>query len=153
MNPLCCESVTDLLPDRLRDRLGEIERLAVDRHVERCSSCRAQKQLLQSILRARADVPAGLEARVQGAVAARAVPGRAARGDLAAAAAVVVALLTGGLVISQVGLLRDDQSVQDADLTADIQALRPDDPLLQGGPGFDRLSLEELSTLLAELDS
>lgn len=154
MNSLSCESITDLLPDRVRNNIGEIDRLRVDRHLERCATCRAQSELLGLVARSRPAVPAGLHERVAGAVAARLAPRRHARAGIAAAAGIVLALVTGGLLVMRVRSYdgAETPAAEDVTAPATIQAVRPDDPLLAGGPEFARLSVEELATLLAEMD-
>lgn len=154
MNTSSCESITDLLADRVRNNIGPIDRLRVDRHLERCASCQAQSELLAMIERTRPAVPAGLQARIAGAVAARPRPRRRARAGLAAAAGIVLALVTGGLLVMRVQSYGGGETPTGEDLTATatMQAVRPDDPLLAGGPQFARLSVDELATLLAEMD-
>lgn len=154
MNPLSCESVTDLLPHRMRNNIREIDRLRVDRHLERCASCRAQSELVGLVSQARPAVPAGLHERVASAAAARHAPRRHARAAAAAAAGIVLALMTGGLLVWRVQSYDrgETPAAEDLTATATIQAVRPDDALLAGGPEFARLSVEELATLLAEMD-
>lgn len=152
MNAMTCDTVTDFLPDRLAERLGEVDRSRVDQHLAACADCRAQRQLLAAVRAATVPLPGGLETRVRRAVAARPQPRRWVPAPMAVAASVVFALAAGGLFLSE-GLLPGRRApAADPDL-ATLPSASYDDPLLHGGPGLGQLSVDELERLLAELDS
>lgn len=155
MKPLSCEAVTDLLPDRVRGDgggIGEIDRRRLERHLARCAPCRAESELLGLIADARPAVPAGLHARVASAVAGWRAPKRRVPAGMAAAAGIVLALVTGGLLVIQVQSFEETAAAGTQASAATIQDVRPYDPLLSGGPQLARLSVDELATLLAEMD-
>ena len=152
MNGMSCDTITDLLPDRLVDRIGELERLAVDEHLRGCAECRAHRALLIAVRDSGAPVPAGLHERVVQAVAARPARRSWTPAHFAVAATIVFALLGGGVFLAGDG--GPDRPGADGDPgVATVPASSFDDPLLHGGPGLGRLSIDELQILLAELDS
>jgi predicted anti-sigma-YlaC factor YlaD len=152
MNVMTCEAVTDFLPDRLAERLGEVDRIRVDQHLAACADCRAQRDLLEVLRAAAVTVPAGLEMRVRRAVAARPQPRRWAPAHMAVAASVVFALAAGALFLSEGPRTGRRSSSSDPGI-ATLPTGSYDDPLLHGGPGLGQLSVDELERLLAELDS
>jgi anti-sigma factor RsiW len=156
MTMMQCETVRDLLPDHARAALAPAERQAVDAHIAACAGCAAEAALVALLARHPVVAPARLEARVLAAVRAP----RPARtvwqpGRLALAASLVGALLTGGLLLRQ-GVSGPTPAVQtslaeDAVRAGALTWLA--EPALSGGPALHDLSIDELETLLQELES
>ena len=150
-----CEAIRDLLADRVDGRLAERACVQVDDHLTSCVDCRAERDLLRTILDARPAVPLGLESRVRAAVQPRRARRRLGPARLAVAATVVFAALLAAVMLAPGGILDRNTPVDDADVAATTTGTRSpnSDPLLHGGPGLGTLSVDELEALLAELDS
>jgi predicted anti-sigma-YlaC factor YlaD len=153
MNTERCAAMSDQMPDWLNDRLNEVDRARVEEHVAQCPACRQEREVLRGVRRTRPAIPAALEARVVAAVRSRPARHRWVPGQLAAAASVVLAIATGGVLVLSSGPAASGDPVQQADPTASAHAGHIGDPLLHGGPGLSNLSVDELQALLAELDS
>jgi anti-sigma factor RsiW len=155
MKTMTCESVRDLLPELAAATLDTGSRAAVEVHLARCAECAAEQALVAAIRAAAPEPPAGLGARINLALDRPAtVPPRAtwAR-PVAIAATAAFALLTGGLLIRSQQRTTD---VADADVVAAVPVGWPAvqaAPMLRVAPTLHDLSMEELESLLAELDS
>lgn len=145
-----CESVRDRLPEFLHARLDEGDRRALRRHVAECEDCAAELHLLEAVQADRVTLPPELEARVlRAAGATRHRPRWGTPGRVAMAASVTLALVTAGVLQWRTSAGTDDA----------VEALAPppwpsaDEPLMRGGPALNQLSLDELESLLEELES
>ena len=150
MKSLDCDRVRELLADRDRDGVVPWGKAQVDAHLDACEACRADAEVVRMVRADAITLPAGLEERVVMAVRRPSPRRRWMPSHLALAASVVFALLAGGL------LLRDPDMTNDAppigDVAIDVGPVI-DQPLLQGAPSLADLSVDELESLLAELDS
>jgi anti-sigma factor RsiW len=149
---MTCETARDMLPELARGALDEAVAAVVERHLDACPPCESERALLMLIRASAAPPPAGLEARIARAVRdgssrSAKVPGR----QLAVAATAAFAVLTGGLLLQ--GVVGDD--VAPASGVAEVTLGWPvvQDPILRATPALDDLSVEELESLLAELES
>ena len=136
MNAMTCGTVTDFLPDRLAERLGEVDRIRIDQHLAGCADCRAQRDLLEAVRAAAVRVPAGLETRVRRAVAARPRPRRWSPAFVAVAASVVF-VLAGGLFLSE-GPLTGRRASDPAGLMATPSLLKAGSAAQNNIDGFGR---------------
>lgn len=166
MNGYDCETIRDEIPALLRGELLTHEVAALEQHLGGCAECRAEVDIVRLLQSTLAPVPAGLEARVLGAVRSgrlidNAPHGTRTAGDrfrsgpirlirsaparLAMAATVAAAVLGGSLMLGR------DGTELDVDLDS-VSWAAAEDPLLHGGSELHDLSVEELELLLEELD-
>jgi anti-sigma factor RsiW len=156
MDGMNCETVRDILPEHVRGELDGTANAAVEAHLAHCTACGTEAALVVLLARTRPVAPAGLEARIVGAVRTpkpRRVMWIPSRAAMAAAAAGV--LLTGGLLLRQAGepasAVPQVSLVEEAVLHGALTWMA--EPLLSGGPALHELSLDELEALLMELES
>lgn len=156
-----CERIVDRLPALAAGRLVGSALDDVRQHVATCAACAQELALIRALAAHEVPVPDGLEARVRTALrSAPSGPRWASPGRLAMAATVVFALVTAGLLNGRNGA---DPRVA-VDTPADVAAEEGEDlaappwpsvdePLMRGGPALYQLSVDELETLLKELES
>lgn len=151
MKPIDCEQVRDSLPDLLSDRLDATQSARLRGHINGCAECRAELSVASAVARTRLPVPAGLEARVAGALPAR-VSVRP-RWTAALAASVAVAVIGGSALLS---VIRQPTTVVDSGSPAGEPYvggfISVDDAFLTGASSLRDLSVKELEQLLSELD-
>jgi hypothetical protein len=146
-----CEAVRDLLPDLVADRLSGAQSALVHEHVASCQACADELDLVRSIRADAVVLPVQLEGRVLNALRSDRRPSWFTPGRAALAAPVAFALLTATML--------DFGGEAEPGETPDIEALAPppwpsaDEPLMRGGPALNQLSLDELESLLKELES
>lgn len=171
MGSMSCEMVRDTLPALVATTLPAEPRRRLEEHLADCAACRAELALVTAVRSDRAKVPPGLHARVVTAVQRRRSPRRWAPTHLAVAASVALLLLTGALVARvlqttppsirgatpapAVATANAAPAVygEDVPATSLIGWTSGGDPLLNGTPTLHELSVDELETLLAELES
>jgi predicted anti-sigma-YlaC factor YlaD len=148
MNHYDCDAIRDLLPALVRGELLPYDTASAEQHLDGCATCRAEAGIVRLLQESLAPVPAGLEARVIGAVRRRSsrrwTPVR-----LAMAATLAAAVLGGSVVFDRM------TSRDTAEVGSDPYVLSwaaAEDPLLHGGSELQQLSEEELEVLLIELD-
>jgi len=142
-----CETV-DRLPEFVADRLSGPEAGQVRAHLEQCADCRDEIAVIRALRADQVAYPAGLEERVRSAV--RAGPAQRWRmGRVAIAAGLVFTLATAGVVARQGA----GPSPEDPEALAPPPWPSADEPLMRGGPALNQLSLDELESLLEELES
>jgi anti-sigma factor RsiW len=149
-----CEFHADALIERAAGALDEARGEHLDAHLAECPDCAASLETIAALRAAPLEIPAGLEARIRGAVA----PQRRARArwrpwavPLAAAAALVVLWIG-------VGLPDGNGTLADASLAVfedyDPYGAWPADGLIIAGePLLSELSVAELERLLEEMGS
>lgn len=149
-----CGRVRDHLPELVRGGLAEADAAQVSTHVEACAECAAELRIVQALRAHEVAVPAALEDAVAGAVErGRRQPRRVSRGRLAMAATVGFALVTASLLDRPSGEPPEtDGAIAGDALTAPVWPA-VDEPLMRDGPALYQLSVEELETLLEELES
>ena len=94
-----CEQVREQLPDALAGTLRAEDAHTLFAHVAGCADCRAEAELLQVLRRHAPVTPAGLQARIVAATAARRTPWMLGRGRPALLAAALTGALLGGAVL------------------------------------------------------
>ncbi len=156
-----CVEILPLLPEWIRGDVGDEERRRVEAHVEGCSDCRAEAELLRVLRASRPEPPAELAARIKGGLReAGARPG-ASPGwipwewtafvpRLAAAAAVLV--LAASVVLLPGRDPGDDDLGVELALDQVPEVWLSDDGMVAGAPLLGDLSDEELATLLEEME-
>ena len=113
---MTCETARELLPELSAGGLDVGLESALERHLERCASCAAEKEVV-ALVRATA----------------------------------VFALLTGGLLLRDYA--GDDADVEPGLAEVTLGWPLVQDPILRAAPALHDLSVEELESLLAELES
>jgi anti-sigma factor RsiW len=155
MNETPCDRVADRLPELVRGTLDTAVAAAVRAHTAACGACAAELRVVERVYETvpALAVPAGLEAHVLGGIRARTAvrPGRASAGRMAMAAAVVLALVTAGVLMRGGG--PGTPAVELGDLSDARIWSALDEPLTRAAPSLQDLSVEELERLLEELDS
>lgn len=146
-----CETVRELLPDLVADRLSGARVALVHEHVASCRACADELDLVRAIRADAVVLPAQLERRVLNAIRSDRrrswfTPGRAAL-----AATVAFALVTATML--DFGREADPRETQDIEALAPPPWPSADEPLMRGGPALNQLSLDELESLLKELES
>jgi anti-sigma factor RsiW len=157
MNTLNCETIRDLLPELLSDRVSASMTTAVRAHLASCEECRAELALARAISEAVPAMPAGLDRRVL-AAATRPRATMWTRGRLAAAASVAIAIVGASMWWSELGPRNEERlgthpvvNVQRE--TAGAGFIGVDDAFATGASSLGDLTVEELEKLLLELDS
>jgi len=145
MNMMNCDTVRDLYPDLVNDKLDTTTAARVRSHVASCDECSAEIAILDNI-RQPIQVPVAFENRV--AQAARKRP-RFGRGEFAMAATLAAALI-GGSVIFEMQNRTVVVPVADA---PHVGAVGVEDAMLTGTRSLEDLSVEELQKLLGEMES
>jgi len=179
MTRMTCDEVRDLLPEMAREGPPAVERRALEEHLRTCRPCRDELEVLRVVrgaLDSSLQVPAGLEARIQGRIreelpegagrragrqsaepARRVVPlfGRRFRAPawaLSAAAVVILGLGTAIIVHERGPDLVQDPIVVVASQDPVPEAWLMDDGMVAGAPVFDGLSGADLEALLKEFE-
>lgn len=156
MTTLNCAAVRDLLPEHAGGSLAAPAAAGVDAHLAVCTECGTEAALVALLARHPVIPPAGLEARIIGAV--RRPPARRtfwAPARVALAATVAGALLTGDVLVRELGF----RPVPSAQVSLAEEAVQSGaltwlaEPALSGGPALHELSVAELEALLLELES
>ena len=149
---MTCETARDLLPELARGALDGAVADVVERHLDGCPPCEAERTLVTMVRASTALPPSGLETRVTRALrTAPAAPARVAVRDFAVAATAAFALVTGGLLLRSVATEEAEPAPAGAEVTFGWPVVQ--DPLLRATPALHDLSVEELESLLAELES
>ncbi len=154
MNQPTCEHVRDVYPDVSNGSADAAVVREVHAHLATCAECRAECAVVDAVRAQQIAVPAGLQQRIAQA-AARRPRWQVSRARLALAATLAAALIGGGL------FLRLDRSEPAAQLTpAQVRASAPglgavgvEAAMLSGKSSLDDLSVEQLETLLGEMES
>ncbi len=154
-----CEWTRDRLPDLVAGALGADEAAALHAHAAGCEACAREMELIQALHADVVAVPAQLEWRIRTALRQDVQGSRRwlTPGRLAIAATVVFALVTARFVTGPNAEPMPDGSAPVA--TTEGGTLAPpgwplaDVPLLRDGPALYQLSVEELETLLREMES
>jgi predicted anti-sigma-YlaC factor YlaD len=150
MTDLNCEYVRDVYPDVLNGKLDASLAQRVRAHVAACDECRGEAALLEALHAHPTQVPAGLHERVvRNATRVRPV-WRWSRADLAMVATLAAALI-GGSVIMQGRRIGAGERTVPAE--AAIGYVGVEGTMLSGKASLDDLSVEELETLLGEMES
>ena len=152
------DQIQDRLPEWVADRLDLEEARKVRQAVESDAELRAEADLLRSLRRTRAEVPAGLEDRILAAVTRARSPGASEDGTahrweiprwvMAAAAALVAALGTLDVATRGSEAGTDPYAVA---LEAAPGTWQGDDGIVAGAPVLDDLSDQALDHLLREM--
>jgi hypothetical protein len=150
MKRMECEHARDGWPDLLANRLSAQDAVALRTHVQSCADCRAEFEVASTVARARLNVPAGLETRIQSAVRGR-TPVRG-RWPVAAAASIAVVVLGASALVGTLLSGPDRPPPVDVE-TQGAGWFGVDDAFLYGTSSLGDLSSEELNRLLVELDS
>jgi anti-sigma factor RsiW len=144
-----CGTVRELIPDFVAGRLAAAEIERVERHVQACAECFAERELAHVLLASRASVPQELLERImRNSVTVRGAPARTWWGVSAAA---IAALALG------IGITSDSTPEASVDVPGfaheaeEGEIWLSDDGLLAGAPALDELSDEALLQLLDEL--
>lgn len=168
MRPATCDLVRDRLPDALAGRMPPDEARVVLGHLDDCAACAAEAELVRMLRRNAVRAPGGLEAQVKAALAAR--PRRWSFGVTRPA---LIAATVGAALLGGAALLRqqqragapaappvsvaapDSRTISAADGHALMQPLpgATDESLYSSTTSLDDLSVEELQTLLKEMQS
>lgn len=150
MTDLNCEYVRDVYPDVLNGKSDASLAQRVRAHVAACDECRAEAMLLEALHAQPARPPAGLHERVVHHATRTRPRRRLSRSELAMAATLAAALI-GGSVIMQGK--RDTTGEQTVAAEAAIGFVGVEGAMLSGKVSLDDLSVEELETLLGEMES
>lgn len=154
MTMLTCDEIRDLMPALEAGALPADEAQRVEHHLEACAACGDERAVVRLVRAAPTELPPGLEARIgravrQGAVSAarpRAMP------SFAVAAGIAFVLLTGSLMM-RTGILPFDEGEEAAGAEVTLGWPHVSDPILRTAPVLSDLTVEELESLLAELES
>ncbi|MGH7506776.1 MAG: anti-sigma factor family protein, partial [Longimicrobiales bacterium] len=133
--------------------LDAAEAREVDAHLARCADCATERDLVAALRSTAQRPPAGLDRRIVRAISVP--PARTARSwvrPLAIAAVAAFAVITGSLIVRSG---TDVSDVPVGDMAASVAPAWPSvqDPILRVTPVLHDLSVEELESLLAELES
>jgi len=173
MTTMTCDSVRELLPERIHAVLPAELEGAVESHLASCEGCQEEARLLEALRSVRPEAPQGLEAAILARLQAEGPPALRGMGNpsdasgkviplwgrrwlglpawgLSAAALVVLALGT-GLIWNQKGTELVQEPVELASQDGAPEAWLWDDGMVAGAPVFDGLSDEDLEALLEEM--
>jgi predicted anti-sigma-YlaC factor YlaD len=152
MTDMRCETARELIPDLVAGRLGAAEAARVAAHLEACTECRGDAEVVRLVHVGRPRVPAGLAGQIRAAVRADRQRGRRPSWGLAAAAVAVLAL---GIGVASRSAKETDTAVPGfvAQGTSATGAWVSDNGTIAGAPAFDGLSDDALQALLDELES
>lgn len=153
MSRLNCEYVLDVYPDVLNGRADAALAQQVRAHVAACDDCGADIELLEALHAEPILVPAGLHERVVKATRSPQPRWRIGRSELAMVATLAMAVIGGSLLVSN-----------DTVPTAPAPVIRPvaqqsygligvEEAMMSGKASLEDLSIEELESLLKELES
>lgn len=151
MNGDKCGMARELIPDLVGDRLSEEERGTVEQHVDACSECAAELELVRVLFASRPEAPSELLSRLtRSGAPALARPSKSWWG---LAAAAVAALALG------IGMSSDTASEASVEVPGYAYEVEEgdiwmsDDGLVAGAPHLDDLSDDALLQLLDELSA
>lgn len=147
MKTLNCEHIRDVYPDVLSGTADSELAAAVRAHVASCDECRGEVALLEMIHAAPLHVPAGLHARVMEAMLEPKRSWRFSRHELAMVATLAVALIGGSV------LLETQSQPRPTERQPGFGFVSVEDAMMSGKASLDDLSVEELETLLQEIES
>jgi anti-sigma factor RsiW len=165
MTEKTCAELRDHLPDLLLGALDPGTKGEVEAHLSACPECREELELLEAVLRARPEVPAGLEATIQARVQAEfgtddqkvagSIRPRIPTSALPAAAVVILSLGV-ALIWNQMttpGTEVEQEPIQVVLAEEPLpEAYLWDDGIVAGAPVFDGLTEEDLLVLLEEME-
>lgn len=153
MKTSTCDTVRDRLPGLATGEVTADEAFTVERHLAACAECAGERDVLTLLRSGMPEVPAGLEARIARAVRVgtpvkartRPVP------SYAVAAGLACVVLTGSLLLRN-GLspLADRPESIGSEVSMGWPTV---DPILRAAPVLTDLTVEQLESLLAELES
>jgi anti-sigma factor RsiW len=150
MIDMSCGAIREAIPDYVANRLDADALGAVESHLETCTECASELELVQALYAGRPRVPAGLSARVRAAVAGDRAAMQRPWWGLTAAAVVAVALGI-GIVSEPTGPGGGADVPGYAYEVEEGTVWASDDGLVAGAPSLDLLSDEALQQLLDEL--
>lgn len=167
-----CEAVQDRLPELAAGRLAPGTAGELRTHLAGCDACAGELVVLEALAASPVAVPAGLEARIQAAVAARgsaeagvrdigSAPSRRSAGapggfripawGWAVAAGLALFLGRGVWTGPDAGGAERDLGLM-AQASGEYSALPADDGVVAGAPLLDGLTEDDLNALLEEWD-
>jgi hypothetical protein len=153
MTALTCEQVRELLPLGL----AGYRAAGVTQHLATCPKCRADGELIARLRRATPAAPAGLDARVLGAIRARPVRRPWPNPRQLALAATLAAAVIGGTLLVRVLDQGSSPPAAAGSAGSGGQPLVPlpvlEDPALNGGSVLSNLTEAELESLLTRIES
>lgn len=149
MNGTSCASVKELLPGLADGTLAAADVAAVELHLAACSDCRSELELVRLLRGSRPTVPAGLAARIRGAVRFR--HDAVSRPWWGLAAAVIAALAIGIGVVAERGGGTAAPVPAYASDAGQNDVWVSDDGLVAGAPVLNGLSDQALQQLLKEM--
>lgn len=151
---MTCDTVRDRMPELAAGLLADEEAVPVERHLDACAACADEREVVLFLRAASPEPPPGLEARIVRTV--RAGAPAASRGrtvpSFAIAAGAAFALLTGSLLVRG-GIGAGDEGSGAAVREVTLGWPTVVDPILRAAPVLSDLTVEELESLLAELES
>jgi Putative zinc-finger len=153
MTMLTCDMIRDRMPGLETGGLDAAEALQVERHLEACAACADERAVVELVRAAAPEPPPGLEARIRRAAGSGAAAAARPRSvpSFAVAAGVVFVLLTGSLLMRTGLVPGGDEASRIDEVTLGWPHVS--DPILRTVPVLSELSVEELESLLAELES
>jgi predicted anti-sigma-YlaC factor YlaD len=150
MTNLNCEYVRDVYPDVLHGKADASLAQRVRAHIAACDECRDEAMLLEVLYAQPAQPPAGLHERVVLNVTRPQSRWRWSRSDLAMAATLAAALIGGGVIMQSNRAQTGERAIA---AEAAIGFVGVEGIMLSGKGSLDDLSVEELETLLGEMES
>jgi hypothetical protein len=142
---LNCEYVREAYPDVLNNVADTATTTAVRSHIARCAECREEAALIEELHRAVVQVPAGLHQRIAVQLSQPAVRPFRLR-NLAYAATVAAAVIGGSILLNP----RQEEPAPDS---AGLGFVTVEDAMVSGTSSLGDLTIEELETLLGEIES
>lgn len=152
MSNLNCEYVRDVYPDVLNGQADAALVQSVRAHIAACAECRAEIAVIEAINAHGLLVPAGLEERVLNAARQPQPRWRIGRSDLAMAATLAAALI-GGSIIMETRIPESSPPTAAKPAAHGIGTVSVEAAMLSGKTSLEDLSVEQLETLLGELES
>ena len=154
MTRLNCEYVRDVYPDVLNGRADDALVQSVRAHLATCADCRTEVAVVNSLHAHRPTVPAELHARVASAVVQQRGRFTFSRSSLGMAATLAAALIGGSVILqNQQPEPNGAATAQHADAPLGVGFVGVEDAMLSGQGSLDDLSVEQLETLLREIES
>jgi hypothetical protein len=154
MTMLTCETVRDRMPELAAGLLVDEEADPVERHLDACAACSDERELVLLLRGTAPAPPPGLDARIGRAVRTGATVAARRRTvpSFAIAAGAAFALLTGSLIVrGGIGAGGEGTGAAVREVTLGWPTVA--DPILRAAPVLSDLTVEELESLLAELES
>ena len=150
MTDLNCEYIRDVYPDVLHGNADASLEQRVRTHITTCDECRAEAGLLETLHAQPARSPAGLHDRVVRNATGPRPRWRWSRSDVAMAATLAAALIGGSVIMQN---RRAETVERGVAVEAAIGFVNVEGIMLSGKASLDDLSMEELETLLGEMES